>query len=175
MCGRFTYRLTWPELVRLYRLTLDAPARNTQPRYNVCPTTIIDAVIERDGKRELLPMRWGLVPSWWSKPLKEMKVATFNARVEIRAALICGMRLHRAAVSSTRRSAARSHICRSAAAGLPRRQKWAGADEGRCRGGERCPMRQSARSSARGDGCRSSMGCPPGAVASPLARFERAA
>jgi putative SOS response-associated peptidase YedK len=82
MCGRFTYRLTWPELLRLYRLTLDAPARNTQPRYNVCPTTPIDAVIERDGKRELLSMRWGLVPSWWSKPLKDMKVATFNARVE---------------------------------------------------------------------------------------------
>jgi putative SOS response-associated peptidase YedK len=82
MCGRFTYRLTWPELVRLYRLTLDMPARNTQPRYNICPTTPIDAVIERGGKRELLPMRWGLIPSWWSKPLKEMKVATFNARVE---------------------------------------------------------------------------------------------
>jgi putative SOS response-associated peptidase YedK len=28
-------------------------------------------------------MRWGLVPSWWSKPLKEMRVATFNARGEI--------------------------------------------------------------------------------------------
>jgi hypothetical protein len=56
MCGRFTYQLTWPELVRLYRLTLDAPARNLQPRYNVCPTTNIDAVIERDGKRELLPL-----------------------------------------------------------------------------------------------------------------------
>src|SRR6266851_2963714 len=82
MCGRFTYRLTWPELVRLYRLTLDAPARNTQPRYNICPTTNIDAVIEHDGRRELLPMRWGLIPSWWSKPLKEMKVATFNARAE---------------------------------------------------------------------------------------------
>jgi putative SOS response-associated peptidase YedK len=36
----------------------------------------------KDGNRELLPMRWGLIPSWWSKPLKEMKVATFNARVE---------------------------------------------------------------------------------------------
>jgi putative SOS response-associated peptidase YedK len=66
----------------LYRLTLDAPARNTQPRYNICPTTSIDAVIERDGTRELLPMRWGLIPSWCSKPLKEMKVATFNARAE---------------------------------------------------------------------------------------------
>src|SRR5436309_11894301 len=82
MCGRFTYRLTWPEIVRLYRLTLDAPARNTQPRYNICPTTNIDVVIERDCTRDLLPMRWGLIPSWWSKPLKEMKVATANARVE---------------------------------------------------------------------------------------------
>jgi putative SOS response-associated peptidase YedK len=65
MCGRFTYRLTWPELVRLYRLTLDTPARNTQPRYNICPTTPIDVVIEGDGTRELLPMRWDLIPSWW--------------------------------------------------------------------------------------------------------------
>jgi putative SOS response-associated peptidase YedK len=27
-------------------------------------------------------MRWGLVPSWWSKPLKELKLATFNARAD---------------------------------------------------------------------------------------------
>jgi putative SOS response-associated peptidase YedK len=27
-------------------------------------------------------MRWGVIPSWWSKPAKEMKLATFNARVE---------------------------------------------------------------------------------------------
>jgi len=27
-------------------------------------------------------MRWGLVPFWWSKPLKELRLATFNARVE---------------------------------------------------------------------------------------------
>jgi putative SOS response-associated peptidase YedK len=83
MCGRFTYRLTWPEIVRLYRLTLDHPARNTQARYNVCPTTTIDTIkTGSDGNRELVPMRWGLVPSWWSKPLKELKLATFNARVE---------------------------------------------------------------------------------------------
>ena len=35
-----------------------------------------------DGKRELIPMRWGLAPRWWSKPLKELRLATFNARVE---------------------------------------------------------------------------------------------
>ena len=80
MCGRFTRKYTWRELVELYRLT--SPASNLEPRYNICPTTQIDAVIERDGKRELRSMRWGLVPAWWSKPLKELKLATFNARVE---------------------------------------------------------------------------------------------
>jgi putative SOS response-associated peptidase YedK len=82
MCGRFTYKLTWEELMRLYRLTLDQPARNTQARYNVCPTDPIDTVVERDGKRELVTMRWGLVPRWWSKTLKDVKMATFNARAE---------------------------------------------------------------------------------------------
>jgi putative SOS response-associated peptidase YedK len=43
--------------------------RNTQPRYNICPPTNMDTVIEREGKRELVPMRWGLIPSWWSKRL----------------------------------------------------------------------------------------------------------
>jgi hypothetical protein len=39
MCGRATYKLTWEEIVALYRLTLDQPPVNTRARYNVCPTT----------------------------------------------------------------------------------------------------------------------------------------
>jgi hypothetical protein len=42
------YRLTWREIVALYRLTAPAsPERNLQARYNICPTTTIDAVIAR--------------------------------------------------------------------------------------------------------------------------------
>jgi putative SOS response-associated peptidase YedK len=82
MCGRSTYKLTWEEIVALYRLTLDQPPRNTQARYNVCPTTTIDTIVGPNAGRRLVPMRWGLVPSWWSKPLKELKLATFNARAE---------------------------------------------------------------------------------------------
>jgi putative SOS response-associated peptidase YedK len=33
------------------------------------------------GARELLSMRWGLVPNWWKKTAKEAP-ATFNARSE---------------------------------------------------------------------------------------------
>lgn len=80
MCGRFTSRYTWSELVALYRLTLGTS--NLQPRYNICPTTKIDAVLSTNGQRELASMRWGIIPAWWSKPLKEMRLATFNARAE---------------------------------------------------------------------------------------------
>jgi putative SOS response-associated peptidase YedK len=38
-------------------------------------------VIEREGKRDLASMRWGLIPSWWKKSAKEIP-ATFNARAE---------------------------------------------------------------------------------------------
>jgi putative SOS response-associated peptidase YedK len=82
MCGRFTNRLTWREIVALYRLTVPAtPERNLPARYNICPTTTIDAVIEQDATRELVPMRWGLVPSWRKKKAKETPT-TFNARAE---------------------------------------------------------------------------------------------
>lgn len=73
---------TWRELWELYMLTSGPPTSNLQPRYNICPTTEIDTIVPALDKRGVVPMRWGLVPSWWSKPLKEMRMATFNARAE---------------------------------------------------------------------------------------------
>jgi putative SOS response-associated peptidase YedK len=64
---------TWRELVALYRLTDPAPPTNLQPRYNICPTTTIDAVMKRGARRELVSMRWGLVPSWWKKKAKKLR------------------------------------------------------------------------------------------------------
>jgi putative SOS response-associated peptidase YedK len=58
---------------------MDAPPHNLRPRYNVCPTDPVDVVT---AERQLVPMRWGLVPWWWSKPLKELRMATFDARAE---------------------------------------------------------------------------------------------
>ncbi len=58
------------------------PSRILEPRYNVCPTDPVDVVLPGEGKRHFEQMRWGLVPYWWSKPLKELRLATFNARVE---------------------------------------------------------------------------------------------
>jgi putative SOS response-associated peptidase YedK len=41
-----------------------------------------DTIVAHEAERELVEMRWGLVPFWWNKPLKELRLATFNARVE---------------------------------------------------------------------------------------------
>ena len=80
MCGRFTQAYTWAELVALYGLT--QAAINLQPRYNIAPTATIDVLIPRNSDQlELWPMRWGLIPSWWTKTRKELP-STFNARAE---------------------------------------------------------------------------------------------
>jgi putative SOS response-associated peptidase YedK len=80
MCGRFTQNYSWEEVYNFLRL-LGTP-RNLRPRYNIAPTTNVDVVrLDTEGKRELISMRWGLVPFFWKKKLKELP-ATFNARAE---------------------------------------------------------------------------------------------
>ncbi len=81
MCGRFTQHYTWQQVHEFLSVT-GAP-QNLRPRYNIAPTTRVDMVRhDIDGHRELVRgVRWGLVPVWWKKPLKDLP-ATFNARVE---------------------------------------------------------------------------------------------
>src|SRR6266849_3054148 len=71
MCGRFTRNYTWAQIHALYRLTALAAIPNFQPRFNVCPTDPVDTVVAYEDVRELVEMRWGLVPYWWYKPLKD--------------------------------------------------------------------------------------------------------
>jgi putative SOS response-associated peptidase YedK len=61
MCGRATCKLTWEEIVALYQLTLFQPAVNTRARYNVCPTTTIDTILDQARR-----MGWanGSGPKW---------------------------------------------------------------------------------------------------------------
>ena len=80
MCGRFTRNYTWSQIHAMYSLV--SSASNLQPLFNIGPTTDVDVVIRGEGPRALVPMRWGLIPGWWKKPLKEMRLATFNARAE---------------------------------------------------------------------------------------------
>ncbi|MGE4046487.1 MAG: SOS response-associated peptidase [Acetobacteraceae bacterium] len=77
MCGRFTQFYTWAEVHAF--LSMFGTPRNLQPRYNIAPTTMIDVVRPTEQGRELVSMRWGLIPGWWKKSAKEVP-ATFNAR-----------------------------------------------------------------------------------------------
>jgi len=48
-----------------------------QAHYNIAPTDTVEvARPAENGATELAPMRRGLIPSWWTKPLKQLP-ATF--------------------------------------------------------------------------------------------------
>jgi putative SOS response-associated peptidase YedK len=80
MCSRFTQRYTWSEVLQFLRVF--GPPRNLQLHYNIAPTITVDVIrLDQHGNRELIPMRWGLIPAWWPKSLKGIP-ATFNARAE---------------------------------------------------------------------------------------------
>ncbi len=81
MCGRFTQQFSYAEL-HAYFSFFGQPLGNIEPRYNICPTQPVTVVLGDGGQGHFLErMRWGLVPSWWKKPLRELP-ATFNARAE---------------------------------------------------------------------------------------------
>src|SRR5215510_11783055 len=81
MCGRFVQRYTWDDIQDLYDLP-DGLAPNLPARYNIAPTDPVAIVRPAaNGATELVSMRWGLVPWWWKKPLKQLP-ASFNARAE---------------------------------------------------------------------------------------------
>jgi putative SOS response-associated peptidase YedK len=70
-------RAAQAEPVGIYRQI--RPQRRRRPRPDIGPVRVVTA---EEGKRELVPMRWGLIPRWWSKTIKDAKMATFNARAE---------------------------------------------------------------------------------------------
>ena len=78
MCGRYTYLLTWDDIRHLYGLTAqgaesdgggsgggaseEAPPEFRR-RYNHAPTERAPVVRIKEGRRELVMLRWG-----WGKP-----------------------------------------------------------------------------------------------------------
>lgn len=81
VCGRFTQQFSYSDLYAYFEF-FGQPLGNLQPRYSICPTQdIIVATAAPQGGHSLQRMRWGLVPSWWKKSLKELP-STFNARAE---------------------------------------------------------------------------------------------
>ncbi|MDF2620432.1 MAG: hypothetical protein K0S00_3091 [Xanthobacteraceae bacterium] len=82
MCGRFSQFYTWAEIHAFSRpLVVETPS-NLPPQYNIAPTDQAGVIWKgADGQWHYEVMRWGLIPRWWSRPLKGM-APMHNARAE---------------------------------------------------------------------------------------------
>jgi putative SOS response-associated peptidase YedK len=78
MCGRFV-QYSDPEIYAS-RYALDRVCE-AAPRYNLAPTQPVLAVrVGGDDCRELVPLRWGLIPGWSKGP--DSRYSMINARAE---------------------------------------------------------------------------------------------
>jgi putative SOS response-associated peptidase YedK len=78
MCGRFTASFEFREIKLLFNLQGDLPL--VMRRYNIAPSQEVPVIVQDNGKNELKPMKWGLVPSW--APDKSIGDQMINARAE---------------------------------------------------------------------------------------------
>lgn len=84
MCGRYTFDLTFGDIVSLYRLTLpDEPPERLKPNYNVAPTQVMPIIRPAGNGRELVMAGWGLIPFWMkAENLARQAYSTINARAD---------------------------------------------------------------------------------------------
>jgi putative SOS response-associated peptidase YedK len=77
MCGRFTRSQSIETVAETFQV--EQISFDLGPSYNIAPTQKV-AVVITDGIRQLVPVRWGLVPSWAKDPSIGSKM--INARAE---------------------------------------------------------------------------------------------
>ena len=77
MCGRFAFYSPAEATARLFGAS---GSLDIKPRYNIAPTQEIAAIRPQDDSRELVALRWGLVPFWAKDPSIGNRM--INARAE---------------------------------------------------------------------------------------------
>ncbi|MDX1499042.1 MAG: SOS response-associated peptidase [Woeseiaceae bacterium] len=77
MCGRFAFYSPAEATARLFDASGSLDVR---PRYNIAPTQDIAAIRPHEDGRELVALRWGLVPFWAKDPSIGNRM--INARAE---------------------------------------------------------------------------------------------
>ncbi len=78
MCGRFALWITL-NILDHYGIA-DDPGNVFHPSYNIAPGQDIVAVVQTPADRQLVHLRWGLIPSWTKNLTKAPK--SINARSE---------------------------------------------------------------------------------------------
>lgn len=100
MCGRFWQ--TKPSQVLKETFQLDLFPDKTLNSFNIAPTQTIDVIISTNNARQMIPMRWGLIPHWAKDPSIGNKM--INARMETLAQKVSFKHLlkgHRCIIPST--------------------------------------------------------------------------
>ena len=80
MCGRFVTASSPALLAERFDVDEIAIEGDPEPNYNVAPREQVAVVREREGRRVLSRLRWGLVPSWAKDP--SIGDRMINARAE---------------------------------------------------------------------------------------------
>lgn len=89
MCGRFAFYSPAEAAAALFGVDAEV---DQEPRYNIAPTEDVLAIRnDADGKRELVTLRWGLVPFWAKDP------SIGNRMINARAETVAGKPAFRAA------------------------------------------------------------------------------
>jgi putative SOS response-associated peptidase YedK len=78
MCGRFAFYSPSEAAAALFGVSASV---EVQPRYNIAPTQFVAAIRDAENRqRELVMLRWGLVPFWAKDPSLGNRM--INARAE---------------------------------------------------------------------------------------------
>jgi len=77
MCGRYTIYTSSKKFAEYFSANITFEFFKS---YNIAPTATIPVVIQTDGERFIVPMRWGLIPSWHNEGRKFSLLN--NAKIE---------------------------------------------------------------------------------------------
>lgn len=81
MCGRYSLHTPRAKIIEKFHIGRDLVPESLLGRYNIAPSQPVAAVrVAADGIRELVALRWGLIPHW-AKEAK-LEYSTINARAE---------------------------------------------------------------------------------------------
>lgn len=78
MCGRYANAAQKEQIKKEFRTLVNNSG--DQPKYNIAPSQMVDAVLILNNERNLVRLKWGLIPSWAKDP--DIGNRMINARAE---------------------------------------------------------------------------------------------
>lgn len=68
MCGRYALTLPHEAMTQVFGVAPDPTLAGRGPRYNICPTQEVEAILNDGDDRRVARLRWGFIPRWYKAP-----------------------------------------------------------------------------------------------------------